>query len=66
MKNVIGRVWHASLLAIVRKYNISANLFCIVEQLNDKATSAIQINGSTGGCYFFLRTTVGVWRGCIL
>ena len=40
----------------MRKYNISANLVRTIEQLYDKATSAVQINGST----------VGVRQGCLL
>ena len=30
------------------KYNISANLVPTIEQLYDKATSAVQMNGSIG------------------
>ena len=41
----------------MRKYNISANLVRTIEQLYDKATSAVQINGSIGEWF---RTTVGV------
>ena len=47
----------------MRKYNISANLVCTIEQLYDKATSAVQMNGSTGEWF---RTTVGVRQGCLL
>ena len=32
----------------MRKYNISANLVRTIEQLYDKATSAVQMNGSIG------------------
>ena len=42
------RVWHASLWATMRKYNINANLVRTIEQLYDKATSAVQMNGSIG------------------
>ena len=45
------------------KYNISANLVCTTEQLYDKATSAVQMNGSIGEWF---RTTVGVRQGCLL
>ena len=45
------------------KYNISANLVRTVEQFHDKATSAVQINGSIGEWF---RTTVGVRQGCLL
>ena len=47
----------------MRKYNISANLVCTSEQLYDKATSAVQMNGSIGEWF---RTTVGVRQGCLL
>ena len=47
----------------MRKYNISANLFCTIEQLYDKATSAVQMNGSIGEWF---RTSVGVRQGCLL
>ena len=45
------------------KNNISANLVCTIEQLYDKATSAVQMNGSMEEWY---RTTVGVRQGCLL
>ena len=47
----------------MRKYNISANLVRTIEQLYDKATSAVQMIGSTGEWF---RTTVGVEQGCLL
>ena len=47
----------------MRKYNISANLVRTIEQLYDKATSAVQMNGSLGEWF---RTTVGVRQGYLL
>ena len=47
----------------MRKYNISANLVLTIEQLYDKATNAVQMNGSIGEWF---RTTVGVRQGCLL
>ena len=47
----------------MRKYNISANLVRTIEQLYDKATSAVQMNGSMGEWF---RTTVGVRQGRLL
>ena len=47
----------------MRKYNISANLVRTIEQLYDKATSAVQMNGSIGE---WMRRTVGVRQGCRL
>ena len=41
-KKAFDRVWHAALWATMRKYNISANLVCTIEQLYDKATSEWQ------------------------
>ena len=62
-KKAFDRVWHAALWATMRKYNISANLVRTIEQLYDKATSAVQLNGSIGEWF---RTTVGVRQGCLL
>ena len=62
-KKAFDRVWHAALWATMRKYNISANLVCIIEQLYDKATSAAQMHCSIGEWF---RTTVGVRQGCLL
>ena len=47
----------------MRKYNINANLVRTIEQLHEKATSAVQMNGSIGEWF---RTTVGVRQGCLL
>ena len=47
----------------MRKYNISANLVWTSEQLYDKATSTVQMNGSIGEWF---RTIVGVRQGCLL
>ena len=46
----------------MRKHNISANLVRTIEQLYDKATSAVQMNGSIGEWF---RTTDGVRHGCL-
>ena len=47
----------------MRKYTFNANLVRTIEQLYDKATSAVQMNGNVGEWF---RTTVGVRRGCPL
>ena len=52
-----------SLWVTIRKYNIGANLVHTNEQLYDKATTAVQMNGSTGDWF---RTTVGLRQGCLL
>ena len=47
----------------MQKYNISANLVHTIEQLYDKVTVAVQMNGSRGEWF---RTTVGVRQRCLL
>ena len=47
----------------MRKYNISANPVRNIEQLFDKATSAVQMNGSI---WEWFRTTMGERQGCLL
>ena len=47
----------------MRRYNINVNLDCTIEQLHDKVTSGVQMNGSTEK---WLRTTVGIRQGCLL
>ena len=46
----------------MRKYNINASITRAIENLYDKAQSAIMFNGSTGEWF---RTTVGVRQGCL-
>ena len=48
----------------MRKYNISANLVRTIQQLYDKATSAVQMNGSIGGEW--LKIKFKVRQGCLL
>ena len=62
-KTAFGKVWHAALWATMRKYNIIANLVRTIKQLYDKATRAVQLNGSIGK---WLRLTVGVRQACLL
>ena len=47
----------------MRKYNVNGNLVRTIEQLYDKATSAIQMKSSTGEWF---RTLVGIRQGCLL
>ena len=47
----------------MRKYNIRANVVRTIEQLCDKATSTVQMNGSIGEWF---RIAVGVRQGCLL
>ena len=62
-KKAFDRVWHAALWATMRKYHINANLVRTIQQLYDKAASAVQMNGSIGEWF---RTTVGERQGCLL
>ena len=57
------RVWHEALWATMRKYNNSASIIRAIENLYDKAQSAVLFNGSTGEWF---RTTIGVRQGCLL
>ncbi|WP_419586755.1 reverse transcriptase domain-containing protein, partial [Thiolapillus sp.] len=54
---------HAALWATMKKYNISTNLIQVIENLYNKATSAVLFNGSIEDWF---RTTVGVRQGCLL
>ena len=56
-KKAFNRVWHAALLATMKKSNIITNLIKVIKNLYDKATSAILFNSSIGDWF---RTTVGV------
>ena len=47
----------------MRKYNIHASIIRAIENLYDKAQSAVLFNSSTGEWF---RTTVGVQQGCLL
>ena len=47
----------------MRKYNINASIIQAIENVHDKAQSAVLFNGSTGEWF---RTTVGVRQGCLL
>ena len=45
---LFDKVWQAALWVTLLKYNISANLVRTIEQLYDKATTAVQMKGSIG------------------
>ena len=62
-KKAFDRVWHEALWATMREYNINASIIRAIENLYDKAQSAVLFNGSTGEWF---RTTVGVQQGCLL
>ena len=59
----IWQIMACSLMGHHAKYNISANLVRTAEQLYDKTTRAVQMNGSMGEWF---RTTVGVRKECFL
>ena len=50
-------------MGTMRKYNINASIIRAIENLYDKAQSAVLFTGSTGEWF---RTTVGVRQGCLL
>ena len=56
-KKAFDRVWHAALWATMKKYNISTNLFRVIKNFSDKATSAGFFNSSIG---HWFQTTAGV------
>ncbi|GFR69105.1 endonuclease-reverse transcriptase [Elysia marginata] len=56
------RVWHEVLGSTMRKYNID-NLITVIENLYNKATSAVFCNNNIGDWF---RTTVEVRQGCLL
>jgi sorting nexin-29 len=62
-KKAFDRVWHAALWATMNYYNINANLIRTIQNLYEKASSAIYLNGEIGEWF---RTTVGVRQGCLL
>ena len=62
-KKAFDRVWHEALWATMRKYNINASIIRAIENLYDKAQSAVLFNVSTGEWF---RTTAGVRQGCLL
>ena len=62
-KKAFDKVWHAPLWETMKKYNISTNLLQVINNLSNKATSAILLNSSIGDWF---RTTVGVRQGCLL
>ena len=63
LKKAFDRVWRKALWSTMRLYNIDANLMQFVENLYNKATSAVYLNG---GIWDWFRTTVGVRQGCLL
>ena len=62
-KKAFDRVWHAALWVTTKKYNISTNFIQVIENLYNKATSAVLFNNSIGDLF---RTTVGVRQECLL
>ena len=62
-KKAFDRVWHKALWATMKIYNINENLINVIENLYNKATSAVLFSNSIGEWF---RTTVGVRQGCLL
>ena len=59
-KKAFDRVWHETVWATMRKYNINASIIRAIQNLYDKAQSAVLFSSSTGQWF---RTTV---HGCLL
>ena len=62
-KKAFDRLWHKALWATMRRNNINTSIIRAIENLYDKAQSAVLFNGSTGEWF---RTTAGVRQGCLL
>ena len=62
-KKAFHMVWHVALWATMRHFYINANLIRMIQNLYDKATSAVYLNNNIGDWF---RTTVGVRQGCVL
>ena len=62
-KKAFDRIRHAVLWASMKKDNISTNVFRVIKNLYDKATTAVLFNSSIGD---WCRTTVGVRQGCLV
>ena len=62
-KKAFDSVLHEALWATMRKYNINASIIRAIENVYDKAQSAVLFDGSTGEWF---RTTGGVRQGCLL
>ena len=62
-KKASDGVWHKALWSTMMLYNINANLIQVIENLCNKANSAVYLKGGIGD---WLRTTVGVRQGCLL
>ena len=62
-KKAFDWVWHAALWATMKLYNINGSLIEVIEELYNKASSAVYLNHSIGDWF---RTTVGVRQGCLL
>ena len=45
-KEAFDRVWNAALWATMKKYNISTNFIRVIQNLYEKATSAVLFNSS--------------------
>ena len=62
LKKEFDRIWHVASWSTMRKYSINGTLVRTIEHLYDKATSKVQMNGSTGEWF---RTTVVSRQYCL-
>ena len=62
-KKAFDRVWHATLWATMRLYNINDDLIRTIQCLYNKATSSVYHGDKTGEWF---RTTIEVRQECVL
>ena len=62
-KKAFDRVWHDALWATMNRYNMGQKLIQMIQQLYNKATSAVLAQGKIGEWF---HTSVGVRQGCLL
>ena len=56
-KKAFDRVWHAALLATMKKYNISTNLIQVIKNLYNKDSSAVLFNGNGNAAILKVKVT---------
>ncbi|XP_068208249.1 uncharacterized protein [Palaemon carinicauda] len=62
-KRAFDRVWHDALCATMNRYNMGQKLIQTIQQVYNKATSAVLAQGKIGEWF---HTSVGVSQGCLL
>ena len=62
-KKAFNRVWHDTLWATMKKYNMGQKLISSIQQIYTRATSAVLAQGTAGEWF---HTPIGVHQGCLL